>query len=150
LPREVFKMREDLCQCRQPTRMIFMGEQERINKFEQRLMQRLLGNTVRMIRWIVSDDGQVVAEIIPKNVSKAVAAKELINYLGLRREQVVSLGDQYNDIELLAWAGMGIAMGDAPSEVAEAARVVTLSCAEDGAAIALEQYVLEGCTLRGF
>ncbi len=51
------------------------------------------------------------------------------------------MGDNYNDIDMLKYAGLGVAMGNAPEEVKQAADFVTLSNEEDGVAAALEKYL---------
>lgn len=55
----------------------------------------------------------------------------------------MAVGDQLNDIEMLKWAGTGIAMGNAHPEVMAVADWVTASNDEDGCAIALERFVLQ-------
>ena len=52
------------------------------------------------------------------------------------------MGDDWNDISMLEYAGLGIAMGDAPPEVLSVANVVAPGVAEDGVAWALERFIL--------
>lgn len=141
LHEHVFRYRPRLERCMQPVRILLMGEEEEMDAIEE-LLPVMAGDQVRIIHWGDPDADFAVAEIVPSHVSKATAAQQLIRYLDVPREQVVALGDQFNDIELLAWAGLGIAMGDAPPEVQQAAAMTTLSSDEDGAAIAIEQFVL--------
>ena len=54
----------------------------------------------------------------------------------------MAIGDHLNDIEMLRWAGIGVAMGDAMPEVCAAADCVTSSYREDGVARAVERFVL--------
>ncbi|MGI8703549.1 MAG: HAD hydrolase family protein, partial [Candidatus Limnocylindrales bacterium] len=56
--------------------------------------------------------------------------------------QVMAVGDQFNDLEMLAAVGHGVAMGGAPAEVRAAARYVTASYDSDGAALAMEVLIL--------
>lgn len=62
--------------------------------------------------------------------------------LGLKADQVMTIGDNFNDLEMLRYAGIGVAMGDAPNPVKQGADWVAPSVEEDGVAVALEQFVL--------
>ncbi|BDI21321.1 HAD family hydrolase [Herbiconiux sp. L3-i23] len=79
-------------------------------------------------------------DIAPDGVNKATAMERVRSILGVPRDRVVAVGDGRNDIELLEWAGesgRGVAMGQAPAEVIEAASETTGTVAEDGLATAL-------------
>lgn len=75
-------------------------------------------------------------------VTKGRAVRWLARRRRLPRSQVMAVGDQYNDLEMLATVGHGVAMGGAPAAVRAAARYATGSYDEDGAALALEALVL--------
>lgn len=64
-------------------------------------------------------------DIAPRGVDKAHGLEKVLSRLGVARENVLALGDGRNDIEMLEWAGRGVAMGNAPSEVKAAADHVT-------------------------
>lgn len=74
---------------------------------------------------------------------KGVALVKLGEILGIAREEIMACGDGSNDIEMVREAGFGVAMSNAIDEVKEAADYVTLSNNEDGAARAIEKYVLK-------
>ena len=63
--------------------------------------------------------------------------------LGIAPAQIMACGDQLNDITMLRQAGLGIAMGNAPDDVKQAADICVDRNDEDGAAKAIEQYALE-------
>ena len=73
-------------------------------------------------------------EVCHPSVNKAVAVQFVVERAGGRREQVVAVGDGMNDLEMLQWAGLGAAMGNAFDRVKQAADVVIGSNAEDGLA----------------
>jgi hydroxymethylpyrimidine pyrophosphatase-like HAD family hydrolase len=73
-------------------------------------------------------------DIAPEGVNKATALAEIAANLGVRAEDVLALGDGRNDLEMIKWAGRGVAMGDAPPEVKAAATHVTGLFAEGGTA----------------
>lgn len=61
--------------------------------------------------------------------------------IGIRREDVVCCGDGYNDISMLRYAGVGVAMGNAQSPVKEAADYVTAANDEDGLVQVIERFI---------
>ncbi|MBR4538766.1 MAG: HAD family phosphatase [Clostridia bacterium] len=81
-------------------------------------------------------------EIMPAGVDKGQGVRDMARAMGLSMDQVMTLGDQSNDIPMLKAAGWGVAMGNASEETKSAARFVTASYAEEGFAKALETYAL--------
>ena len=79
-------------------------------------------------------------EIMPENIDKAVSLEKLCAYAGVKREELAACGDGYNDMPMIRYAGLGIAMANAKDPVKEAADVITLSNDEDGIAAAIEKY----------
>ena len=82
--------------------------------------------------------GATYLEILPKGVSKRAAMETLQARYRLSRESAVACGDHFVDLEMLRYAGLGIAMGNAPEEVRAAADRVTASNDEEGVYIALK------------
>jgi hydroxymethylpyrimidine pyrophosphatase-like HAD family hydrolase len=74
---------------------------------------------------------------------KALAAQRVSEMLGIPREQTLAIGDHLNDLDLLRWAGLGVCMGDGHEEAMACAAHITGSLAEDGAAQAIERFVLK-------
>ncbi len=64
-------------------------------------------------------------EVSPKNVDKAYGLKHLLNILGIAREKMICFGDSYNDIRMLQYAGLGVAMKNGPEHVKAVADLVT-------------------------
>lgn len=85
-------------------------------------------------------------EFLHPAVSKAHALQTLAHDLEIRPEEIVAIGDHHNDIGMLQFAGLGVAMGNAHAEVKREADYVTRSNAEDGVAVAIEERILP--TLR--
>lgn len=84
----------------------------------------------------------IIAEFLVKGVSKASGLKTLAQRLGIDAEHVMAIGDQLNDLEMLEWAGLGVAMGNAVAGIQEVADVVTGSNEEAGVAQAIERHIL--------
>ncbi len=81
-------------------------------------------------------------EVSHIDATKGNGLEKLCTLLQLPTDSVLALGDSGNDITMLRLAGLGVAMGNAPDFVKEVADVVTASNTEDGAALAIERYVL--------
>ncbi len=86
-------------------------------------------------------------EILAQGATKGRAAARLAEAQGIDAEQVLAIGDNFNDLDLIQWSGVGVAMGDAPDVVRRSADWVAPSLAEDGAAIAIERFA-SGVTRR--
>lgn len=75
-------------------------------------------------------------------VNKGTAVKYLAEeYLGIQPENVMVIGDNFNDLEMIQYAGIGVAMGDAPDPVKAVADWVAPSVEEDGAAVAIAHFL---------
>lgn len=79
-------------------------------------------------------------DIAPLGVDKAHGLTRVIMDLGLAAADVLAIGDGYNDIEMLRWAGRGVAVGDAPDEVKAAADHVTGGFADGGTVAELNRW----------
>ncbi|HEY9823272.1 MAG TPA: Cof-type HAD-IIB family hydrolase [Candidatus Sericytochromatia bacterium] len=76
-------------------------------------------------------------------VNKGAAVRYLAEeILGLKAQNVMAIGDNFNDVEMLAYAGLGVAMGNAPADVQAIANWVAPDVEQDGAAAAIEAFVL--------
>ncbi len=79
-------------------------------------------------------------DIAPQGVNKATALAEVVDGLGYRAADVLAIGDGRNDVEMLSWAGRGVALGDACVEAKAAADHVTATFAEGGTAQELDRW----------
>lgn len=79
-------------------------------------------------------------DIAPEGVHKASALSDVCARYGIDTADVLALGDGRNDVEMLAWAGRGVAMGDAPDEVRDVAAAVTGRFAEGGTVAELARW----------
>lgn len=85
----------------------------------------------------------VIFEAMPPGTTKASALKDLAEKLEISRDQIMAMGDGNNDLEMLEFAGLGVAMGNASDTVKEKANAVTLSNDQAGVAAAIYKYILE-------
>lgn len=81
-------------------------------------------------------------EILPKGIDKAESLKRLLTRLGMNREEMIACGDGYNDLTMIQFAGVGVAMENAVLPVKKAADYVTYSNNDDGIAHVVEKFML--------
>ena len=82
------------------------------------------------------------AEILAKGTNKWTAILNLINYYDIKPSEVMAIGDNFNDIEMIKNAGLGVAMNNGSPVAKEVAQVIAPSNNDDGVAKVLERYVL--------
>ena len=82
-------------------------------------------------------------EVMNKGTSKGRAVKVLADILNINREEVMCLGDSENDLSMIEFAGLGVAMGNAEEFLKEKADYITDTNENDGVAKAIEKFVLD-------
>ncbi len=102
----------------------------------EKIMDKEFGDRMNVFR---SDPFYV--ELLPRYVDKGVAVEKLVKHLEIPREKVICIGDSYNDMPMLRFAGMGVAMGNAQKEVKEMADYVTASNDEDGIVNVIDKFM---------
>jgi hypothetical protein len=80
-----------------------------------------------------------VVELVPKGHTKATGMQRMCEALGIPREDTIAFGDSVNDLDMLRYAGTGVAMGNGCEEAKAAADLVTADLDADGIYIGLEQ-----------
>ncbi len=136
-----------------PIRRIVVCDQDRViyNSIVRKLKNfdgiELLAAPHISNKIIKDGDGEYIlsysyAEILPKNVNKWIAIKELISNIGINEKEVVAIGDNFNDISMIQNAGLRIAMNNGATVAKDVATVIAPSNDEDGVALVLERYVL--------
>ena len=86
----------------------------------------------------LTTSGITFAELTPQGADKGSALSRLCAQLGIDRTEVIAFGDNHNDVTMLEWAGRGVAMGNAHTDVKAIADEVTATNADDGVAQVLE------------
>jgi Cof subfamily protein (haloacid dehalogenase superfamily) len=81
-------------------------------------------------------------EFLPRDINKGVGVRAVAQRLGFAREEVAAIGDWLNDLEMIEWAGLGGAVGNAADRVKEAASVVVAPNIEGGVAEFIDHHVL--------
>ena len=108
---------------------IFFDEEQ-----ERRLLHPVLKN-VGYTRW-----HPYFMDIVPEGLSKSYGAARILERIGVTREECMAFGDGGNDIPIIEYAGIGVAMGNAADDVKAAADYVTDTVDEDGVVTALQRF----------
>ena len=88
-------------------------------------------------------DGKSLCLVMHRDATKLNAVKRIAVKLGIDRTEIAAFGDDYNDIELIKYCGIGVAMGNAVEEVRQAADAVTATNNDDGVARYIEEHILK-------
>ena len=120
------------------TKLLLLGPPERLTEL-QRAIDEQLPHQVSMVR----TEGNLL-QIMHATVSKAHALRVVAAHLAVSREQVLALGDNANDVGMLQWAGVGVAMANAAPEALAVADYITDHHDADGAAKAITEILLKG------
>ncbi|MBX5467375.1 MAG: Cof-type HAD-IIB family hydrolase [Firmicutes bacterium] len=115
-----------------PIKILLQAEPEVLDRFRAAVAPIFADFPVRFMKSQAD-----YLEMVPAGVGKGPALAWVAERLGVARDQVMAIGDAENDIDMLRWAGLGIAMGQSPPEVKAAADAVTRPVSEDGAAWAI-------------
>lgn len=82
-------------------------------------------------------------ELVPKGIDKARSLSVLLKEIGLTKDEMIAIGDGFNDLSMIQYAGLGVAMSNAQPIVRENADYITLSNDEDGVAHVVEKFLLQ-------
>ncbi|MGO0123168.1 Cof-type HAD-IIB family hydrolase [Desulfothermobacter acidiphilus] len=135
-----FQVVGDLCSFLRspPTKILMVAPEEEIDRLLPGLRARF-GEDLHL-----GKSKPYFLEIAHPRATKGEALAYLAQQLGLVAEEVMAIGDGYNDISMFRFAGLAVAMGNARPAVQDEADFVTASHAEEGVAQALEKFVLGG------
>ena len=122
-----------------PVKGLIVHSPEEIARIMPRLLATLDINAVSMTRSL-----DIAIEFIPSHVSKGSALATVANHYGISQLEVLAIGDQDNDVEMLAWAGLSVAMGNASAKAKAVADVIAPPVDQDGVSWAIQRFVLNG------
>jgi Cof subfamily protein (haloacid dehalogenase superfamily) len=126
-----------------PVQAMFCGTIERMRGALQTLAECGLADRITVLRTEYPVRDLCIVDVLNQGCSKGHALERWANYRGIPREQVMAIGDNYNDIEMLVFAGIPVIMGNASAELRGRGWMVTGLHDEAGVAQAVEQ-VLSG------
>ena len=117
-----------------PNKMMVMSEPDNINQIQAHLRALFNG------RLNIYPSKATYLEVMDSRGSKASAIQFVSERLGLTPSEIIAMGDNYNDIGMIEFAGIGVAMGNAPDDIKGKADYVTDTNNNDGVRKALEKY----------
>ena len=118
-----------------PTKLVVIGDSEMLDGLKQRLLERFAG------RLYIAKSLPYFLEFASPDVTKAAGLAFLAEQIGFTRERTIAFGDGENDIELVDWAGYGVAVENAHDLVKDVADFICPSVDEEGVAQVLEAYL---------
>ena len=119
---------------REPTKLVVVGNPDEIDHINKLLNEKFNGALY------VAKSYPLFCEIAHPECNKANALAMLTDQFGITQSEVVAIGDNHNDMNMVQWAGLGIAMANGSDETKEAADWVTGHQEEDGVAQAIEKF----------
>jgi hypothetical protein len=122
-----------------PVQAMFCGSIERMHQALATLAASRLDDHITVLRTEYPVRDLSIVDVLNQGCSKGHALERWASYRGIPREQVMAIGDNYNDIEMLAFAGVPFIMGNASEELRRNGWAVTLPNDQNGVAAAIEQ-----------
>jgi hypothetical protein len=130
---------EDALQEEDPLQAMYCGRVARMEEAQLRLRQAGFLDEITILKTQYDYRDLCILDILTHNCSKGHALRRWAELEGISREQIMAIGDNYNDLEMLEFAGLAFVMGNASEELKQNGWRVTGSNAENGVAQALEK-----------
>ena len=115
---------------------LIVGDPTSLHELELQLVEQLKGQME------IYRSASYFLECVPLGIDKAASLNQLIEKLDVQPEEIIACGDNYNDLSMINFAGLGVAMANAPIDIQEQADYVTYSNEEDGVAHVVEKFIL--------
>lgn len=126
-----------------PVHISFSGSCARMEQLSAQLADEL-GTSIKALATMYPKHDFALIDVINPQASKGVGVAAAAAELGVQREEVMAIGDNLNDLEMLHYAGTGVVMGNAESALQEVEKFhVTATNDEDGVAHAIEKFILK-------
>lgn len=122
-----------------PVQAMFCGPLDRMRQAVELLNRSGLQDSITVLRTEYPARDLTIVDVLNRGCSKGHALRRWARHRGIAREQVMAIGDNYNDVEMLAFAGVPFIMGNASEELKSRGWPVTLSNDQHGVAAALAQ-----------
>jgi Cof subfamily protein (haloacid dehalogenase superfamily) len=119
-----------------PIKFLFFEQEEAVPELVRDMQAQFNGHLQVVRSW------DRLIEATGPSISKGEALARLAAHMGVAQSETMAVGDQDNDVSMIAWAGTGVAMGNASPAAKAAADVIAPALEADGAAWAIERYAL--------
>jgi hypothetical protein len=120
---------------------MFCGSIARMQAAQQRLTASGMVEEITVLKTEYVARDLTIVDVLNHGCSKGHAVARWARHRGLSRDQVMAIGDNYNDVEMLEFAGVPVIMGNACPELKRAGWAVTSDNDRDGVAAAIEQVI---------
>lgn len=130
------------CLIEDPLQVMFSGTVAEMERVEQILARSPLAELVRMAVTKYATRNFAMLDILPPGCTKGAALEEWAAKQGLRRDEILAIGDNHNDLEMLHFAGVPVVMGNCVPELRNYGWHETRSNDESGVAAAIERFAL--------
>lgn len=125
-----------------PIHLSFSGGCEEMDQLEE-ILKSELASTVKLLSTKYPEQDFTLLDVVNPAASKGAGVAAAATELGVAREEIMAIGDNYNDLEMLLFAGTGVVMANAPLSLREIPGLhPTASNREDGVAAAIEKLIL--------
>ena len=121
-----------------PIHAMFCGPVDLMQRAQQRLLDCDFANEITVLRTQYDHRDLTIVDILNAGCSKGHALERWATWRGIDRSQVMAIGDNYNDIEMLTFAGHPVIMGNASDDLKQNGWTITLHNDESGVAAAIE------------
>lgn len=125
-----------------PIQVLFVGAVAAMRKLERRLAQAPSAAEVNRALTEYPRRDLSLMDVLDRGCSKGAALAWWAGQRGIRQDEVMAIGDNWNDREMLEFAGLAVVMGNSDAELRQAGWALTASNDEDGVALALEKFLL--------
>ena len=127
-----------------PIHLSFSGGCVKMKELED-LLRAQLGNSVKIFCTVYPEKDFTLIDIVNASASKGAGVAAAAAEVGIQQDEIMAIGDNYNDLEMLLFAGTGVVMANAPLSLKEIQGLhPTASNVDDGVALAIEQFILSG------
>ena len=116
-------------------KFIWFGDSEWLEKVQSEILKDFMG-----VDYFKSQPK--LLEIVPPNVNKGETLKYLSQSMGIDRDEVIAIGDEENDISMIMYAGIGVAMGNAKESVKQVANHITTTNNQNGVGEVIKKFIL--------
>jgi Cof subfamily protein (haloacid dehalogenase superfamily) len=135
---------EDAVTAENPVQAMYCGPVSRMLEAQTRLAEADFLGEITVLRTQYDHRDLTILDILTRECSKGHALRRWAEQQGIAREQIMAIGDNYNDREMLEYAGVPVIMGNASLELRQSGWRVTASNAESGVAVAIEELLGAG------
>ncbi|HEY6467341.1 MAG TPA: Cof-type HAD-IIB family hydrolase, partial [Candidatus Acidoferrales bacterium] len=132
------------CLDEDPLEVMFLGECDRLARVMKLLENLPHANDYTLAQTVYADRNLSMLDVLQKGVNKGSALAAWAQHLGIARDEVMALGDNWNDREMLEYAGLPVAMGNCVPELRDLGCQMTLSNDASGVAHAIRKFALNG------